>query len=522
MKNRSKHITLLLIPLLLFTTTLSAQISIDPLHYRHRIENSWMYMEDAQDIHSGVLPFIYHGGPSRFTSGKGQFLYYQPQQYGNEVRAPQAFRAFRVYPLADAGAAFETPSYDGTITAYTAGLGIGADLSTRRFFITGKLMPYLNDGGFVSDSIQQRFNMDLGTTRAITGNLFSRNELLIAFRANKFFTFLGGYGKNFFGEGYRSLLLSDNASNYPFLKLETTFGSIKYVNLYNIWNDNTANPSDKSFDRMKFSAMHYLSWNVTREFNLSIFEAVVWQNRDTIAHRGFDINYLNPVVFYRPVEYGMGSADNVLLGANLSYKFTKNHCAYTQVILDEFLLSKIKDGSHWWGNKWGIQLGYKSNRFLMDDLYFQTEFNVVRPFTYSHKYSTQNYGHLNASVTHPIGANFYEVLNILSYKKEKHRITNKITYACYGIDTDTINYGQNIFNSYSDRNGDNGHLIMQGLRTNVLNEQLIFETPLLEKIDLYFHITYNYRMHFTPGETIHHHFVFVGLRSRIWNVYDDI
>ena len=56
---------------------------------------------------------------------------------------------------------------------------------------------------------------------AAAEKIFSRNEILIAYRPNKIFTFLGGYGKNFFGEGYRSLLLSDNASNYPFLKLET-------------------------------------------------------------------------------------------------------------------------------------------------------------------------------------------------------------------------------------------------------------------------------------------------------------
>lgn len=509
------------ISLIFFSWNSWTQISIDYLDYRHRIERSEIYFLDDDHLHSGVLPFIITKEEAKFQNEKGQLFTFNQGQKSNDSSLEPKY-GIKLYPLADIGIGAEYIKKSNDIFKYTAGAGLGIDFSSKKFFITGKLMPYLNNPSYVGDSIQQNLNMDLGTTRPIIGNLFSRNEFLLAYRPNKIFTFLGGYGKNFFGEGYRSLLLSDNASNYPFLKIETSFGSIKYVNLYTVWNDNSTNPADKSFDRMKFSAMHYLSWNITKEFNLSIFESVVWQAKDTIANRGFDIHYLNPVVFYRPVEYSNGSADNVLLGLNLSYKINKYNCVYTQVIIDEFLLSQIKSGDKWWGNKWGLQIGYKTNRFFLEDLYFQTEFNVVRPFTYSHKYSTQNYGHLNASVTHPIGANFYELLNIVSYKKNSMRLTNKITFSCFGVDTDSINNGQNIFNSYSDRGGDFNHLIMQGLRTNVLNEQLIFEMPLREKINLYFNVTYNYRMQYNQIQTTHQHYLMIGVRSRIWNFYGDI
>ena len=510
----------IIIPVVFFTSMTWAQLTVAPLHYMHRIDNTDLYMHNSQDLHSGILPLL-TTGEMHFEKTAGQLVVNKDSSFIPDHKN-QYGASFRLYPVADIGAGAEYRPNDDNYLKYTAGAGLGIDFRSKKIFFTGKLMPYVAASSYVGDSIQQKFNMDLGTTREIADNVYSRNELLLAYRPNKFFTFIGGYGKNFFGEGYRSLLLSDNASNYPFLKLETTFWSIKYVNLYTIWNNNTIQPADKSFDRMKFSAMHYLSWNITKEFNLSIFESVIWQNQDTLANRGFDLNYLNPVVFYRPVEYASGSADNVLLGANLSYKINAAHCIYSQVILDEFLLSRIKDGSKWWGNKWGLQIGYKSSDFVINNLYFQTEFNVVRPFTYSHKYAVQNYGHLNASVTHPIGANFYELLNIVSYNKEKVRITNKLTFSCYGIDTDTINNGQDIFKSYADRDGEEGHLIMQGLRTNVLNEQIIFEMPLVKNIDLYFNVTYNYRMHFTPLETQHQHFIFAGIRSRIWNVYNDI
>ena len=205
-----------------------------------------------------------------------------------------------------------------------------------------------------------------------------------------------------------------------------------------------------------------------------------------------------------------------------SEKINKNHIIYSQVIIDEFLLSELKSDNKWWGNKYGVQFGYKSNSFIMEELYFQTEFNMVRPFTYSHKHSVLSYGHLNSSISHPLGANFYEVLNIVSYKKGEHRFTNKITYSSYGLDSSVINYGQNIFNSYSLRGDDYGHKIMQGKKTTVVNETFIFETPIFEKIDLYINFTYNYRMEFNELQITHAHFLMIGIKSRIWNIYNDI
>ncbi len=495
------------------------QLTISNLHYRSKIDKSISYFKDTLTNHSSILPRVESWDHQQYSNKSAQLIKLKNDTYMGDY----IFKyAMRIYPIGDLSLGGEYIKNNTDNPKYIGGLGLGIDFTSKKFFFTGKLMPYGTYSTFVRDSIQEIISTDLGTTRAITENIFQRSELLLAYRPNKSFTFIGGYGKNYFGEGYRSLLLSDNASNYPFLKIETSLKSIKYVNLYSIWNDNSVNPANKSLDKMKFSATHYLSWNIIRELNLSIFETVVWQKQDTSLNRGFDISYLNPVVFYRPVEYSNGSSDNVLLGANLTYKINKNHTIYSQIILDEFLLSELKSKNKWWGNKYGIQFGYKSNSFLIDNLFIQAEFNMVRPFTYSHKYSVQSYGHLNASVTHPLGANFYEVLNILSYKKGEHRFTHKLTYSSYGVDSSNVNYGQNIFNSYSLRDGDYGHEIMQGTKTTVINETLIFETPMFKQIDLYINFTYNYRMHYTEFQTTHAHFLMIGIRSRLWNTYNDI
>ena len=482
---------------------------IGNLNYRSQIDKSYYLFRDHIEAHSGIKPIIV----SHIQTSQS-FL----PRYKKSIENHSGL--LRLYPIADITGGIMAANT--TSPTLVAGAGAGIDLHYKKFVFTAKALPYYSLQSGLLDSSQANFNQDYGTTRAIAPNIFLKSEILAAYKANKFFTFWGGFGKNTFGEGYRSLLLSDNAGPSPFAKIETAFAGIKYVNLYSFLKDNTIDPFDRSLDIPKFTSTHYLSWNITRSINISIFETVVWQGKDTLTNRGFDINYLNPIVFYRPVEYGLGSSDNVLIGANSSYKFNNHHSIYGQFILDEFLLSELKAKSKWWANKYGYQLGYKSNHFFAENLYFQLEFNGVRPFTYSHKASQHAYGHMNAPLAHPIGANFYEILNIISYKKGKHRFTNKITMASYGADTDNgISYGQDIFTSYSLRDGNFGHLMMQGVKTNVLNENFIYEYAIWPEIDLYLIGAYNYRMANTSIGTTHAHTFSVGLKSRIWNSYSD-
>lgn len=503
---RAKHI--ILIVLIITSNQIFAQIKIADLHYRNDTLSA-VFDYDSKlkynAFHSSVKPYIIQ---TPFNDVKSKFQF--GKNFSNQTQ-------LTVYPLANL-----TSGYDNIkqIT-YSAGLGVGINYMRKRFYTTGKFLPYYTQSNYITDSIISHSSVYPSASQAISQNVFLNSEFLMAYQPNKFFTFLGGYGKNFFGDGYRSLLLSDNSSAVPFFKIETSFASVKYVNLYQVWRDIYQPLDQLKQPKLKYSATHYLSWNITNDFNLSIFESVVVGGKDTLSNRGFDLNYINPVVFYRPVEYSSGSADNVLMGLNMSYKPYKNSLIYYQLVLDEFLLKELKAHSKWWANKFGMQIGFKAKNFLVNHLYFQTEFNFVRPFTYSHKYSAQNYGQMNAPMAHPIGANFYEILNVLSYKKGKHQLTNKMVYSGYGIDTSAVNYGQNIFHSYADRDGEYGHTIMQGLKTNVFNNQLIYEYAIAPKINLYLTAQYTYRFEINHYGFRNNHYLMVGLKSRIWNKYTD-
>lgn len=300
-------------------------------------------------------------------------------------------------------------------------------------------------------------------------------EAYLSFTPAKFINIQFGHGKNFIGDGYRSLLLSDVASPHPFLKLNTKFWKIKYTNTW-MWMKDVRPEveQDKAF-LTKYIANHYLSWNVSKRLNIGLFESVLWTNSND---RGFDVNYLNPIIFYRAIEFETGQgAGNAILGATAKYKWNDNVNFYSQFVLDEFSLGDIKGGEKSWKNKYGYQLGVKYyNAFKVDNLLLQFEYNRVRPYTYSHNTIVLNYAHNNQSMAHLWGANFSEAIIIGRYRYKSWFGDAKLIFGTRGLDfndgTDNFSYGADIFRDYNDRPFDTGVEVGQGIKTKTFNGNL--------------------------------------------------
>ncbi len=275
------------------------------------------------------------------------------------------------------------------------------------------------------------------------------------YKAGKYFHLTLGRGKNFFGEGMRSLFLSDNAYSYPYLKLTTTVWKVRYVNLFSAMSDIRGAGGRWNDADLKFSSMHYLSWNALKRLNISLFEAIIWQDNDPAYRRGFDINYLNPVIFYRPTEFSLGSPDNALLGFAVNVRVGHRSLIYSQLMFDEFLLTNVRAGEGWYGNKQGVQLGVVSHdAFKQKGLTLRAEFNYVRPFMYTHSDTRQNYAHFNQPLAHPYGSNFWEGLAQADWRKNRFLLSNVLSFAVLGQDTSTAahsSFGNNIFLPESDR-----------------------------------------------------------------------
>ena len=359
---------------------------------------------------------------------------------------------------------------------------------------------------------------------------FPSADANITYSPSKMINLQLGYGRNFIGDGYRSLLLGDAASPYPYFKINTTFWKIKYTNTY-MWLKDVRD--DVTADRTyatKFMANHYLSWNVSNRLNLGFFESVIWTNSN---NRGFDANFVNPIIFYRTVEFNSSSrSGNAVLGLTAKYKFNNQINFYGQFLLDEFSLADIKKQKQSWKNKYGYQLGLKYfNAFNIPNLLLQVEYNHLRPYVYSHLDPITNYGHNNQSMGHPWGGNAREFIAIARYHKGRLFADAKLTYGIRGLDfdndTDGFNYGGNIYKGYEDnRPFDTGVKIGQGNKTSIVIADLQAGYLVNPATNLKVFANYMYRSFNPETETDlvkknNMSWFSIGVRSDIFNWYFD-
>ncbi|MCB0475502.1 MAG: energy transducer TonB [Flavobacteriaceae bacterium] len=349
------------------------------------------------------------------------------------------------------------------------GLGKKFNFSTSFYESQGRF------AGYVTDII--RTNNPLGSQGTVPGRGKGKGfktmgydypvaEAYISYSPNEMFNFQFGNGKNFIGDGYRSMMLSDVASPYPYIKISTKFWKIKYTNLWMFLEDVRPEVAENNVSPRKFVAIHHLSWNVSKRLNIGFFEAAITDNENKT---GFDINFFNPIIFYRAVEFTRGSeGGNALIGLNTKYKLTDNITAYGQFVLDELTVGRLFDGSGYWANKFGLQLGAKYyNAFKIDNLFLQGEFNMARPYTYSHFNTLLNYGHFNQPLAHLWGANFWEGVAIARYNKDRWFASAKLNFGKKGFDSYGFDYGGDIYLSYDNRVADTGVKMLQGNKTNI-------------------------------------------------------
>ncbi len=284
----------------------------------------------------------------------------------------------------------------------------------------------------------------------------------VTIRANEFFTLEGGTGKHFIGDGYRSVIYSDTPFNYPYLKLNTSVWRINYTNIYAQMIDLDGTEYGDSRFTKKHVSSHYLSINATKNLNIGLFESIVYQDSTGTLDPGF----FNPIIFYRPIEFSIGSrSGNVIMGLTMSYRIKQKMMVYGQLMIDEFLFSELFAGDGWWANKYAFQLGFKSYDTFIPGLKVQTEFNYARPYTYSHRTSGRSFSHYGQPLAHPLGANFIESVNILSYQKGRWFGKVELMYAIQGLDTLSSNVGADVLLSYDTRDNDYGNKTLQGIRS---------------------------------------------------------
>ena len=350
----------------------------------------------------------------------------------------------------------------------------------------------------------------------------------IAYKPSKFFFFELGHGNHFISDGYRSLFLSDKAGVYPYFKAEATFWKVKYSTIWSAYQDIRPEATVNGVYRKKYAATHYIDWNVTSDLNLGFFETVIWHDEND---RGFDINFLNPVIFFKFSEVHTGSqASNSLIGLSARYKLPYGLKVYGQFILDEMTMQKFFNVKGYWANKFGYQIGLKyNNAFQIPHLFLRAEYNSVRPYTYGHKVYTTNYTNNYLPLAHPWGANFEEKIFEIQYSYKRWYISSLISTGKKGFDypDDDYGYGGNINNyiipeNYSDNvytlQGNLGEIFFNqtegGYLLNPATRLKLFGGIIFRKTNV------EVETSTVKNETTK--YLYLGIKTQLWNDHFDI
>ncbi|EDM37172.1 hypothetical protein PBAL39_05218 [Pedobacter sp. BAL39] len=413
-------------------------------------------------------------------------------------------------------------------------------LNTRGFQIGGKVGEKFSfyTNGFENQAVFANYLTDFIDKNQVIPSQMASSKLgnktkdwsyvtaLLSYTPNKHLNVALGYDKNFIGDGYRSMLLSDVAANYSFLRVRASLGNIQYQTIFGYMLDPGAPKltNDRRLgDRGKWAAMHYLDWNATNRFSIGFFQAVTWADAEVEGKRGFDFNYVHPFIFLRSVESAnTTSPDKMRLGLNAKYEVLDKTTVYGQFMIDEFTAKEFFSNKGYWANKWALQVGLRgADLFKVEGLNYLAEFNTARPYTYAHFDRVSNYAAMNQPLAHPMGANFRELLGIMNYSYGRFDFQGQLMYARYGQDADDQNYGKDIFKSYNSVESQYGNFIGQGIKTNLYFGEARVSYLLNPKYNLRLELGGVYRRESADIGRTSTGLITFGLRSTFRNLYQD-
>ncbi len=349
-----------------------------------------------------------------------------------------------------------------------------------------------------------------------TGYDFAMASGYVMYTPSKHFNFQIGHGKHFIGDGYRSLLLSDNAFNYPFARLTTTFGKIQYTNLYasfmNLSYGGVTTPkgTERLFQK-KAASFQYLNWNAHSSIQLGLFQGLIWKASDSLNKQCIKLPFASPLIYTAAISEGLTGNNNILLGATFKLKFTNTFYVYGQYMLDDF-------GAGFNTYKSGLQLGLKYfDVFGLKNLHMQLEGNSVHPYSYAATNATQSYTHYNQALAHPLGSNFSEAIIILNYKVGDFFTQAKFNFATTGFDELGLNYGNNIF--YSDTLNVPNSQTGDSRSLRIIDMHIGYLVNPATNLNIFVGISN--RSSISPIENSQTNFVYFGIRTSLQNIYYD-
>ena len=177
-----------------------------------------------------------------------------------------------------------------------------------------------------------------------------------------------GYGKNFIGHGYRSIILSDQAFNYPYLRTQLTFfnNRLYYNSIWaktHRWNhDSDFVSNNHTFHNASYNI---LGWNphVLHGLNISLINGVTWKKSQHCNFWAADLRVspFDKLNIYAQTRYNKDNIDDNKVGYQVGFEIFD----VFELLRINSLLRVLKNAgainSYRNPLRWHIQAEYNSN-----------------------------------------------------------------------------------------------------------------------------------------------------------------
>jgi len=274
-----------------------------------------------------------------------------------------------------------------------------------------------------------------------------------------------------YGLGYSNrLTLSGEAPNMDFIKFNLNYGIIHYSSIFG----STVGEfhHDVSMNYTKYFIANRLMLSFKNLFNVGIGETI-------ISSRGFELAYLNPIIFYKFVEHSLQDRDNGTIFFDMQTHFLKNFEMQGTFFLDENILSNLSDMSKA-SNKSAYQLGFFYYEPAgIKNLALIFEYTKIRPYVYTHFNPKNTYTAFGVILGHPVGPNADQLFTRLTYNFSQ-RVNASVEYQkirkgenVYDAEGKLVrNVGGNVYDSFREGIDSDQAYFLDGVRINQNNVRL--------------------------------------------------
>ncbi len=228
---------------------------------------------------------------------------------------------------------------------------------------------------------------------------YDQTDVHFAINWNRLALFFGK-DRPVWGPGEQNLMLGSKGPSYTnfraSLKLNKRFSFHYLLGKLHPWETlgDTLYTTDLGWTRIvpsdKWIAAHRFDFSVGKDLSIGLSEALIW------GDRGLDPAYLIPLNFLYSAEHDGGDLDNVMLNADIAYRFLNRGSIYGSLFIDDLNTSTLGEDNP--GNKFGFTSGIRLSDLEIDGLYVTVEYARLQPFVYSHFYPVNRYTHWTASL----------------------------------------------------------------------------------------------------------------------------